>query len=93
MHIPEWAAARREPDGRGLQWEHLLGGRRQYRRNSSSGDFDFNFCPSAVTAWNVCFDGLVMKLDPTGNKILYATYINGGGAGDVRTSYLIALAV
>ena len=46
------------------------------------------FRTSFCGAERLCYDGFVMKLDSTGTKVLYATYLGGGG-DDVITSVAV----
>jgi hypothetical protein len=38
-------------------------------------------CPSDQVATRLCYDTFVMKLDPTGSTVVYATYIGDQGSG------------
>src|SRR5437016_5284533 len=52
------------------------------------GKFHFNICSAGLEGQHIypCSDGFVMKLDPTGTRVIYATYI--GGSGDDGILYI-----
>src|SRR6267378_464618 len=45
------------------------------------GKFHFNICSVRLEGQETrpCPDGFVMKLDPTGTRVIYATYVGGSG--------------